>query len=119
MNTLVSDLVERYLLQIVVEASDEGMNYSNYSYPAYLKLRVPESFLVEFSNLKGFRGMLIPGFIFWEESQLVEILEKSEKVLANGNFYINALDYLHGDVDVEYERIPKSGEIRITVKEFE
>jgi len=112
MNTLVSDLVERYLLQIVVEASDEGMNYSNYSYPAYLKLRVPESFLVEFSNLKGFRGMLIPGFIFWEESQLVEIL-------ANGNFYINALDYLHGDVDVEYERIPKSGEIRITVKEFE
>ena len=112
-------IVLKYLSQIVVERSDEGMRHVDIpDEPAYIQFRVPESFLTEFSALNWFEGMLMPGFMFWKESGLVDILGAHMENLSQGKPYlIDALEYLNGDVEVDYQIIPESKEVRISVRE--
>ena len=113
----IEDLVNRYFGQIEVEGTDFEPRDDAGPDAAYLLLRVPLDMLRSYMVLKSKDGL--PGAEFWKETKLRDKLRNSGKYHGQGCVPLeDVLDFLGGNVQVTYQELKGSPEIRMSITEI-
>ncbi len=113
------NLARKYLSEITIQSFDfVVIDNSNVDYDAaYLALGIPRAMLREYSRFRNGTEKYPDPVEFWKETNLVEMLKRSNKH-QDGVFLDEVLHYLNSDdVRVKYEKGINSKTKRLTVLE--
>lgn len=114
----ISSLVDKHFAQIEIEDTDYVPWDDADSDGAYLLLVVPKIMLTEYVRLKKQDKTLPDGDEFWKESRLRERLRTSDKYHGQGHEPLgDILDFLGGNVQVNYQELHDSERIRLGIYE--
>ncbi len=115
----IDTLIDKYFDQIEVEDTDfipiDDMTFD----AAYLLLSLPVAMLREYVKSKDQCQELPNGAEFWKETGLCNKLRNSNKYHGQGHEpLIDILDFLEGNVQVDYQKLNSPERIRLCIIEL-
>lgn len=116
----VRELVDKYFGEIEVESAEFIPYDEAKSDVAYLLLNIPVAMFKEYLILKGqTKGKFPEGAEFWRETGLGKRLRNSNKDHGQGvSPLLDILDFLEGDVQIDYQDLFSSEKIRFEIMEI-
>jgi hypothetical protein len=116
----ITNLVDKYIERIGIEDTDFVPVDDADSDAAYLLLNIPIKMLREYVKLKNQKKKLPDALEFWKETNLISALRANpNKYYGQGRANLgDVLDYLGGDVRAEYQKLFRTGRIRLMVQEI-
>ena len=117
----VRELVDKYFSEIEVESAEFIPYDEAKSDVAYLLLNIPVAMFKEYLKLKSQTKRKFPeGVEFWRETGLGKRLRNSNKYHGQGQVssLSDILDFLEGDVQIDYQNLFSSEKIRFAIIEI-